>query len=334
MARRARLTALALVAALAFSMPSQPPPVADAAEHTVLIAAGSIGDCFSEGDEATASLVEETTGIVATLGDTAYPLGSARNFGDCFDPTWGRFRDRIRPVPGNHDYGTGSADAYFSYFGEAAGSPGEGYYSYEVGSWHVVALNSVCDVVDCVDDSEQLSWLRRDLQAVRPDCLLAYWHHPRFSSGSVGSDPRMRAAWRVLLDAGAEVVISGHAHHYERFGPQDERGTARDDGIRQFVVGTGGTDLHPVGSTLINSEAIVAERHGVLRLDLSESGYAWKFLAPNEELPLDDGKAACGERPVQLESMVRTLAPAMTVVPVLLILVALLLLRRSHFRVH
>jgi acid phosphatase type 7 len=336
MARRAPLTALLLAAAgvVAGLLTQDTPPPAGAAEQAVLIAAGNIGDCASDGDEATASLVEQTTGVVASLGDTAYPTGSAANFADCFDPTWGRFRDRIHPVPGNHDYATGTADPYFAYFGEAAGSPDEGYYSYDVGSWHVVALNSVCDVVDCAEDSDQLRWLERDLQAAPSNCLLAYWHHPRFSSGSIGSDPRMQAAWKILIDAGAEVVISGHAHHYERFALQDERGTPREDGIRQFVVGTGGTVLHPVGSPLLNSEAIVAERHGVLRLDLGETGYAWEFLAVGEQGPLDAGSAQCGERPVQLESMVRTLAPALIAVPVVLLAVTLLLLRRSHFRVH
>lgn len=299
-----------------------------------VIAAGNIGDCSSDGDEATAAIVAELDGVVATLGDTAYPNGSEASFEDCYDPTWGRFADRTRPVPGNHDYEAGDADAYFSYFGDAAGNPERGYYSYSVGSWHVVALNSVCGEVDCGPASDQLAWLRADLQAAAADCLLAYWHHPRFTSGGVGSDTRMAPAWQMLQEAGAEVVLSGHSHLYERFAPMDEHGTERPDGIRQFVVGTGGTHLHAVGSQLLSSEAVIGERHGVLHLELGAASYRWRFLAVGEASPLDEGVGECQARPIQLSSVVRSLAPVLVIVPLVSVMIVVLLGRFPHFRIN
>lgn len=336
MARRTRLIRSALVAVaalIALAGTGETPPV-DGAEETAIIAAGNIGDCTSDGDEATAAIVAQLDGIVATLGDTTYPAGREESFADCYDPTWGPFIDRTRPVLGNHDYGTADAAAYFAYFGDRGGEPGKGWYSYSVGSWHVVGLNSVCDEVGCGTGSEQLEWLANDLQSSNADCLLAYWHHPRFSSGSIGSDARMSPAWRMLQEAGAEVVLSGHAHHYERLAPQDDRGTQRADGIRQFVVGTGGTHLHPVGSVLLNSEAIVAERHGVLHLELEPEAYRWRFLAVGEAAPLDEGHNECRPRPVQTGRMFRALAPVLIIIPLGFVALVVLLVRLSHFRVN
>src|SRR5918997_1558659 len=207
-----------------------------------VVAAGDIAKCSADGDEATAELLEGIDGTVLALGDNAYPRGTAANFEECYEPSWGRFKGRTKPVPGNHEYYTQGARGYFEYFGEAAGEPEEGYYSYEVGSWHVVALNSNCGEaqIRCSPSSTQVRWLEEDLAANADDegeCTLAYMHHPRFSSGEEhGSYETVEPMWEALYEAGAELVLSGHEHNYERFAPQDPSGKADPEGgIRQFV---------------------------------------------------------------------------------------------------
>jgi len=190
----------------------------------VLIAVGDIASCDSEGDEATAALVEGREGIVATLGDSVYSSGTPEEFAECFDPSWGRFKDRIRPAVGNHEYYTPGAAGYYDYFGAAAGDPTEGYYSYDHGAWHIIVLNSICwEVGGCTEEDPQGQWLEADLRAHPALCTLAYWHYPRFSSGQHGYSDVVSAYWRILAEAGAEVVLTGHDHDYERFVPQDAR---------------------------------------------------------------------------------------------------------------
>ena len=250
-----------------------------AAADPVLVGAGDIASCGTTADSATASLLDGITGTVFTLGDNAYPNGSSADFSECYEPAWGRHKARTRPAAGNHDYNTGSASPYFAYFGAAAGDTDGGWYSYDLGSWHIVVLDSNCaEVGGCGPDSPQVAWLRSDLASNAAAPVLAYWHHPRYSSGAHGSDTAMRTFWEVLYRAGAEVVLNGHDHDYERFAPQDPWG-GRDDtyGIRQFVVGTGGADLRPRTSTAANSE-VFKTAHGVLRLTLRSDGYTWRFL--------------------------------------------------------
>ncbi len=208
----------------------------------VLVAAGDIASCSSSGDEATAALLDQLPGTVATLGDNAYPDGAASDFADCYDPTWGRHKARTRPSPGNHDYHTPGASGYYAYFGESAGPSGQGYYSYDVGDWHIVSLNSNEDMTA---GSAQEQWLRADLAASAKLCTLAYWHHPRFSSGTLlGGYSATEPLWQALYDHDADVVLAGHEHNYERFAPQTPAGVADPArGIRAFVVGTGGDDL-------------------------------------------------------------------------------------------
>ncbi|HLL50160.1 MAG TPA: metallophosphoesterase, partial [Thermomicrobiales bacterium] len=244
----------------------------------VLIAAGDIAHCGSRGDEATAALVRNIAGTVATLGDHAYETGSMQDFSQCYDPTWGSEKERTRPAAGNHEYATRDAKAYFDYFGQAAGNRGEGYYSYDLGAWHIVVLNSNCDQIGgCESDSPQGRWLREDLADHPATCTLAYWHHPLFSSGKAhGGDDAMRPFWDVLYDAGADVVLSAHEHHYERFAPQDPAGHLdRKHGIRQFVVGTGGGSRYGFGRILETSEVRNAETFGVLELTLHRASYDW-----------------------------------------------------------
>ena len=230
---------------------------------------------------------------VAVLGDLQYEAGSLADFEGSFDRTWGRFRDRMRPAVGNHEYGTPGAAGYFAYFGERAGPPGEGWYSYDLGRWHVVALNANCDIVGCGAGSPQARWLRADLAAHPRRCTLAYWHQPRFSSGLHGSDAALAPLWRALQRGGADVALSGHDHDYERFAPQDADGRLdRGRGIVQFVVGTGGKSHYPILFARRNSRAH-ASAFGVLRLTLGRTAYAWRFVAEPGVGFTDAGTARC-----------------------------------------
>ena len=263
-----------------------------------VVAAGDIAKCSTEGDEATAELLEGIDGTVLALGDEAYPRGSAANFEECYGPSWGRFKGRTKPVPGNHEYYTEGARDYFEYFGQAAGDPEGGYYSYELGSWHVVALNSNCEEVRCGPGSSQTRWLKEDLAAnEEARCTLAYMHHPLFSSGerhgSTGGG--VEQLWEVLYEADTDVILSAHEHNYERFAPQDPEGKADPErGIRQFVVGTGGAaENYPIGEPMENSEVYNDQTDGVLRLKLEEDGYEWEFVPVEGESFTDSGDAQC-----------------------------------------
>lgn len=262
----------------------------------VLVGAGDIAGCSYEADEATASLLDDIGGTVMTLGDNAYHNGTAAEFRECYEPTWGRHKDRTRPAPGNHEYYTSNASAYFDYFGEAAGDPDKGYYSYDLGEWHVIVLNSDCndDMGGCDGDSPMVRWLREDLDKNPAPCTLAYWHNPLFSSGEHGNQDRTKPFWRALHEANADVVVNGHDHSYERFAPQDPDGVADpEQGIRQFVVGTGGVALRPFGEAKPNSEVRNNGTHGVLKLDLKETGYDWEFVPVEGETFTDSGSGDC-----------------------------------------
>jgi hypothetical protein len=250
-----------------------------------LLAAGDVADCGLEGDSATAALLAERAGTVAMLGDGAYPDGSPGEYADCYDPTWGRVKARTRPVPGDHDYGTPGAAGYFAYFGAAAGQPGRGWYSYELGEWHVVALNSVCAGVGCGPGSAQIRWLEDDLASHPARCTLAYWHNPVQSQGSEGGSGAMFTARDVLREAGAELALGGDNHDYERF--------PASGGLREFVVGTGGAKLHPFRSGEQSSEVRDARTHGVLRLTLRGDGYDWRFIPVAGGSFTDSGGGDC-----------------------------------------
>jgi hypothetical protein len=276
------------------SGPTAPPP--DTAKGTTIVfAAGDIASCDSDGDEATAALIQEPGATVLTLGDTVYETGSAGQFERCYAPSWGTFKDRTRPVVGNHEYLTPDAAGYFEYFGDAAGERSRLYYSFDLGAWHLVALNSNCSMVGgCGAGSPQERWLRDDLAKHSTRCTIAFWHHPRFSSGKHGSFESMMPIWQALYDAKAELVLGGHDHHYERFAPQtpDGRGDAAR-GIRQFVVGTGGKGLTSIGDPIANSEVQSDEVLGVLRLALAPDSYEWKFISARGEQFTDAGSGEC-----------------------------------------
>jgi hypothetical protein len=259
-----------------------------------LVGAGDIADCGLSDDTATAALVEAIDGTVFTAGDNAYGSGSADQFRDCYDPTWGTFKDRTRPAAGNHDWETKDLGGYLGYFGAAAAPDGTSWYSYALGAWHVIVLDSDCsNVGGCGADSPQGRWLAADLKASTATCTLAIWHHPRFSSGEHGNDGDVAPYWRALYDAGADVVINGHDHDYERFAPQDpDAHLDPDRGIREFVVGTGGAALRTFPTVRANSQLRAAVAHGVIRLDLHPTSFEWAFLPTTGNLS-DSGRAPC-----------------------------------------
>lgn len=261
-----------------------------------LVAVGDIARCPSAHAAITAALVDSLPGTIAALGDTVYDKGSPEEFSSCYDPLWGRHKARTRPAVGNHEYGTPGASGYFGYFGAAAGEPGKGWYSYTLGAWHVVALNSNCGSVGgCQAGSAQERWLRTDLAAHRTKCTVAYLHHPAFSSGNLhGGSPAVLPLVRALQDYGAELLLSGHDHDYERFAPQTADAVASATGVREFVVGTGGATLRQFApQPAANSQARIAGVYGVLSLKLRPAAYDWRFVAQPGSTASDAGTAAC-----------------------------------------
>jgi hypothetical protein len=291
-----------------------------AASYPVLVGAGDIARCYPGNDptravpaaqtpaEATARLLDRLPGTVMAVGDNAYEFGSPLDYALCYDPTWGRHRARTRPAAGNHEYLTPGAAGYFAYFGAAAHPETNGYYSYDLGRWHVVVLNSttqwaLCPPLPppgsaaegrrCAGDVVQRAWLAADLAAHPAACTIAYFHHPRFSSGQHGNQYEMQQFWDVLHAAGVDVVVSGHDHDYERFAPQDPDGNADPArGIRELVVGTGGADLRPFAATQPNSEVRLAGVHGVLALALGDGRYGWAFVTAAGTIA-DAGAGTC-----------------------------------------
>jgi PKD repeat protein len=260
----------------------------------VLVGAGDIADCTLAEDEATAALLDGIAGTVFTAGDNAYPNGSTGDFADCYGPTWGRHKARTIPVIGNHEYQTPGATPYFAYFGSAAGDPTKAYFSFEMGTWHVIVLNSNCTLVSCATGSAQETWLRADLVAHPATCTIALWHHPRFSSGYHGSDSSVQPFWDALYAAGVEIIVNGHEHDYERFAPQTPAGLADPAfGIRQFVAGTGGKTLRTFVTTATNSEIKDATSWGVLKLTLHASSYDYSFIPIAGQTFTDAGSASC-----------------------------------------
>ena len=232
---------------------------------------------------------------VLLLGDNQYENGTLAKYQASYDPTWGRLNAIVRPVPGNHEYLTAGAAGYFSYFGAAAGDPAKGYFSYDLDGWHLIALNSNCAAVGgCGAGTPQTQWLAADLAAHPGTCTLAYWHHPRFSSGPHGNDATSDAFWQALYSAGADVILNGHDHIYERFAPQSPAGAADPlQGIRQFTVGTGGKNLTSIQVVRANSEVRNASAFGVLEMTLHSNGYTWRFLSASGGTVLDKGASLC-----------------------------------------
>lgn len=251
-----------------------------------------VNTCAMEG---TAEVLEAIgPDAVLTLGDNQYPSGALADFQASYADTWGAYRDITFPVPGNHEYETPGALGYFTYFGKRAGEPDKGYYSYDLGAWHLIALNSECHQIGgCGDSDPQARWLRQDLEVHTHKCVLAYWHRPRFSSAMHGNDHDSDALWRILAAARADVVLAGHDHDYERFTPMNAKGEADPAGVTQFVAGTGGASHYKFRDPELTSKVRITGRHGVLRLQLIEQGYAWEFMAAPRDEVLDSGNSQC-----------------------------------------
>lgn len=275
------------------SAPGGPPPPPAPNETFVLVGAGDIGMCGSTAPLSTGRLLDNQPGTVFAAGDLAYEEGTAEQFMKCYDPAWGRHKPRTRPVPGNHEYNSPDAAPYFAYFGANAGTPGLGYYRYAGGNWQIYALNSN---LGGSRGTSQMSWLRGELVGHPSLCSLAYFHHPRFSSGPHGLQPPVsivRDLWNDLYDAGTDIIISGHEHFYERFAPQNAEGAAdADRGIRQFIAGTGGASLSPALRRVANSEVLLTS-YGVLKLTLEAGSYRWEFLSADSGAVLDSGADRC-----------------------------------------
>jgi hypothetical protein len=294
------LTALALnpwsrestnvAVAPAFTLPEIGP------DDDTILAVGDIAVCGTQDDERTGQLAADLPGTILGLGDLAYEAGTEAEFERCFDSGWGAVKDRIRPVPGNHEFETAGAGPYYEYFGDAAGTPGLGWYSFEIGAWHVIALNSNCLTAPnlCSDDSAQGDWLEADLAQHPTTCTLAFMHHPRWSSGEHGNDAQLGEFWTMLYEGGVDVVITGHDHNYERLAPMDANGAADPArGIRTFIVGTGGRSLDPFVEVLPTSEARNNVSYGLLQMALYDDGYAWLFHPTDPDGYRDGGTDHC-----------------------------------------
>jgi hypothetical protein len=314
---------LGVLAALIFSAPrtaqaqSRPLTPATSAENGphksgadsigqtfTLVGAGDIATCkHLQSAEATAKLIEGIPGTVFAAGDLAYDKGSPEEFKDCYNPTWGAFKDRTKPALGNHEYGDHGA-GYFQYWGEQAGPADKGFYSYDLGDWHVIVLNTNCNAKKlggCGKGSSQETWLREDLAKHPHACILAYGHHPLFSSGVFASHalhPNLRPFWEDLYAAHADLVLAGHEHSYERFAPQDPDGKAdAAHGIREIVAGTGGRNHVPLGVPTPNSEVRNWKTYGVLKLTLSPGKYHWEFIPVEGQTFHDSGDGVCHNAP-------------------------------------
>jgi hypothetical protein len=279
---------------------------ATARTATILIAGDIAQGAAASREAATADLVAARSGIVMTAGDNAYPAGSGRDFRIRYRPTWGRFRARTHATPGNHDYDTPHGEGYFDYFGRHAGprlpnGRGRGYYAFHAGSWLVLSLDSEACLrrVGCRSGSPQHTWLKRMLERADARCTMAIWHRPLFSSGLHGNQPRVRPLARLLYDHGAEIVVNGHDHDYERMAPARPDGTIdRRSGLRQFIVGTGGAVLRSQGTLSVPHRRVFqSSAHGVLRLRLDDSGYAWSFLPIAGRSFEDSGTGRCHGKP-------------------------------------
>ena len=263
------------------ALPAPRPGTSDTTP-TVLLAAGDIGRCDSNHDDATGALAASLPGVIATLGDTAYEDGTAAELNDCFGGSWGAVKDRIRfAVTGNHDIHTANGAPLQAYMGSAASRDGRTWFSDNLGSWHVIVLDGNCGLFGrrCDSGSDQATWLRADLAASNARCTLALLHQPRFSSGQHGDDGGVRPLWDALYAAGADLVLDGHDHDYERFAPQDPGGTADSArGLVEIVAGTGGAELEPFTDPRANSLVRINDTYGVLELTLLADSWSSRFV--------------------------------------------------------
>ncbi len=260
----------------------------------ILAAVGDIAICGQEGDDQTAALIADWDANIIIPGDPNNEDGTLWQYQNCYEPAWGVLRDRIHTVAGNHDYYSDPNTNYYAYFGEAAGPSGLGYYSFDLGDWHIIALNSNCGYLACGPSSDQVAWLKEDLASHDNTCSLTFWHHPYFSSGLAGNADWLWPFWDELYAAGVDVIINGHDHHYERFAKLNPAAEPDpEDGIREFIVGTGGASLRGLDQIKPGSEVRIVGEYGVLKLILGADGYQWEFFNVDGEV-LDSGIDTCG----------------------------------------
>lgn len=285
-----------------------------AGDPEIFVGAGDIATCPGTGDEAVATVLDGIAGTVYTTGDNVYPDGTAGQFTTCYEPSWGRHKARTRPSPGNHDYNTTGATGYYGYFGANAGPSGQGYYSYDIGAWHAVSLNSNCSRIGgCGATSAQATWLQADLAANPSVCTIAYWHHPILTIGPHNNDEEgILALWQILYDNDVDVVLVGHDHNYQRYATlnRDHNGVDAQNGIRYFVVGTGGNGLTSASSSRANATPGIevwaddpndGDGHsaslGVLKLSLYEEAYEFEFVPVAGGTFTDSGSGTCHPAP-------------------------------------
>jgi acid phosphatase type 7 len=279
-----------------FDAGPRPDAGVSATDDVVIAVAGDISDVAIGAQKATSDLiVTGGYGAVLLLGDNQYQSGTFAEYNAAFDPTWGRAKALMYPAPGNHEYYTPNAAGYYQYFGARAGDPTKGYYSFNLGNWHLVALNTndECNFIPCDANSAQVKWLQADLADNAKKCILAFWHHPRFNSGtSHGNFKGAQALWDTLYQARADLILNGHEHVYERFALQTPSAQPSPEGIRQFTVGTGGADFYRFGNPKANSEIRESNSHGILALTLKADRYVWKFISSDSNFT-DSGESLC-----------------------------------------
>jgi len=258
-----------------------------------LAAVGDIAICGQEGDDQTAALIADWNADIIIAGDANNEDGTLWQYQNCFEPSWGKYIDRIHTVAGNHDYYSDPINNYYTYFGDRAGEAGKGYYSFDLGTWHVVGLNSNCGFVPCGPSSEQVAWLKQDLAESKNLCTLAFWHVPRWNSGPAKQANWVQEFWDALYQAGAEIVINGHDHHYERTGKIDAKGLPdKQNGIIEFILGTGGAGHYYLEDAFAFSEKMIFGEFGVLKLTLESDRFRWQFINVENQV-IDEGESNC-----------------------------------------
>ncbi len=291
------LSALGLSASSVMSL-SASSVMSLSASSPTLLAVGDIATCGNLGAFITAGIIQKElkkipNSKLAILGDIAYERGTDAEF-KCYDAAYGQFKDITYPSPGNHEYYTPNATGYYKYFGTRAGDPKRGYYTYKLGNWRIYALNSNCNYIGgCDANSPQVKWLKQTLLQNPSQCSLAYWHHPRFSSGRHGNTSFMQDIWATVAKAGVEVVLAGHDHTYERFAPLDSSGNPNPKGTQAFVIGTGGRSLYAFINPHPHSQVKQNSSLGVSKFGLEPNGYSWEFLAADGSDFKDSGNGKC-----------------------------------------
>jgi len=257
--------------------------------------AGDVSICGQTGDDQTAAILMNQVGhgLFFVAGDSSNENGNMYEYQNCFSPSWGNLLPNLRVVPGNHDYYSNPVENYWIYFDGVAGEPGKGWYSFEHGDWHIVMLNSNCGYVGCGPSSEQIAWLKQDLENTSSDCSLAIWHHPRFNSGIAGNADWLYTFWDVLYEQGVDVIVNGHDHHYERMAKINPKGEIDPNlGIRSFVVGTGGASFYAIDQVQPFSEIRITNQFGIIQFTLNPASYTWQFINVNGEI-MDQGEDTC-----------------------------------------